>query len=144
MRLKEMTPELVEELKEKLRFLEEQEFREVFQSPKFPQLNSTISGSTDNQSTPTWYTHIQDILEQSVVEYDEMDIEDGNFLEMKLVLLPHSLDIYFYLPNTRIPMIEMNLAAEVQDIEKGTFRFNTPIINQIKFSRDTLKPVSIA
>lgn len=133
-----MTPALVKELREKLRFLEHQTFTNVFQNPNFPHLNSSISGSVDQQSIPTWYTSIQDILENVAVEYDMNDIEAGQFLEMKLNLSPDSLNVYFLIPNKNQPTIRLVLAVEVSDIERGTFRFQSPLIKEMQFNHDIL------
>lgn len=139
-----MTPDLLEELEERLRILEHREYKNVFQSPTFPHLNSSISGTVENQFTPTWYTHIHDTLEHSVVEYSEEDVESQNFLELKLNLSEESLDVYLYLPNQDKPIIKMSLAVEVQDIEVGTFKINSLIINELQFDKGALKPISVA
>lgn len=144
MRLKTLTVEVEDELQRRLEFLEDQHFLHVFESPSFPHLNSSISGSVDSQSTPTWYTKIHDAIEQTVVEYSKDDIENGQFFEMKMVLLPHSLDVYLYQPGKSKPDILLKLAATVLDIESGSFRFKSPLIREFQITHDEEESKSIA
>lgn len=144
MRLKELTPALVGQLEERLRFLENQEYKNVFQHPNFPHIKSPVSGSVATQSSPTWYTHIHDILEHSIVEYSEEDIENHNFLELKLGLSDDSLDIYLFLPKQKKPTIKLSLEADVQNKDAGTFQLKSLNIDEFQINKNTLGPMSVA
>lgn len=139
MRLKELTPDLVGELEKELMFLKNQQMKDVFLDSNFPHLNSTISGSIIDQFSPNWYTRIHDILEHKIVEYNRFDIEAGKFLDMKSVLLQDSLNVYLYPSASIHPVIQIELNTEVQDIERGTFKFLTPLVKKVTIGSQSIE-----
>lgn len=142
MRLNEITSEVVEELKEKLGFLKNQTIKDAFKDSLFPHLNSSISGTVEVQSTPVWYTRIHDELEKTLVEYNEQDIKEGAFFELKMQLTPKSLVVFLYQVGATQPSVILKLEADVYDIRNGSFHFGDELIKGVQVIRE--EPLSVA
>jgi len=141
MRLKDVTPEVVGRLREKLRPLEGLRVVNCF-TPFFPHLNSPVSGSVQSQYTPIWYTHIHDSLEELLVEYTKEDIQNQEFLSIKLSLIPGYLLVYLLKEGSPDPVIQLTLGGKVEDLENGTFQFTRPLVLELHVF-ETI-PISIA
>jgi|HigsolmetaAR206D_1030411.scaffolds.fasta_scaffold00120_21 hypothetical protein len=141
MRLKEATPEVVDRLREKLRRLEGLRIVDCF-NQYFPHLNSPISGSVQFQSTPIWYTYIHDSLEELFVEYNEEDIKNQDFLEIKLCLIPGHLLVYLLKEGSPDPVIQLTLGVKVEDLENGTFQFTRPLVQELHIFETFQQPAS--
>lgn len=136
MRLKEATPEVLSRLRARLQLLEGLRIERCFQSPNFPHLNSSTSGSVQTQSTPNWYTHIHDALENELVEYTREDIQHQRFFEIKMVLIPDYLLVYLLEEKSPNPVIQLSLGVKVDDLRRGTFQFTKPLEQRL-FLYDT-------
>lgn len=144
MRLKEATPRLTGELKERLKILEHQTFTNVCDDPNFPHVNSSALGTVDYQFSPNWYTCIQDSLENLFVEYSEDDVENRNFLEVKIKITPDSVEVGLYLRKQKKPTIFLSLDAEVIDEKSGTFKIHSIVITELQLNEDTLNTKTVA
>lgn len=142
MKLKKVNFELIEEMKKRLEFLEYESFENVCESPTFPYLHSSVPGTTQFQSTPTWYTKIHDIIEELIVSYSEEDIEDERFLEMKIDIEKHTLIVTLHDSDTKVKLISLMLDIHAKDEIKGTFYFKDDVLKELAVYRNIAKLVA--
>jgi len=148
MHLRQVGVDRLRELEERLRFLEGQEFRNLLKDPQFPHLLSLTPGTIDEHHIPTWYTKIQDTIEHFLVIYDDEDIEQQRFLEIKIDFQKDTVTFYFFLRDERNSfiqkksIIQLDLLADIKDFQNGTIRFDTVKITDIRLNETSLRKVS--